>query len=101
MREVKLTGNEELSQDDLKEQIDVKPATILDLDAVRSNAKKIQEKYVEKGYFLAEVTSRLDPVEGGASGRRGLRHPRARQGDGEGDPLPGRPEGDARASSRR
>ena len=27
------------------------------MDAVRRNAKKIQEKYVEKGYFLAEVTT--------------------------------------------
>ena len=27
--------------------------------------KKIQEKYVEKGYFLAEVTYRLDPVRSG------------------------------------
>ncbi|HEX8705387.1 MAG TPA: POTRA domain-containing protein, partial [Myxococcaceae bacterium] len=62
---VKLSGNEELSQDDLKEQIDVKPATILDMDLVRSSAKKIQEKYVEKGYFLAEVTHEIAPVEGG------------------------------------
>ena len=64
---VKLSGNEELSQDDLKESIDVKSATILDMDLVRSSAKKIQEKYVEKGYFLAEVTHRLAPVEGGGA----------------------------------
>jgi outer membrane protein insertion porin family len=67
VRSVKLSGNEELNQEDLKEQIEVKPATILDMDLVRSSAKKIQEKYVEKGYFLAEVTHRLDPVDEGAS----------------------------------
>ncbi len=64
---VRLAGNDELSQDDLKEQIDVRPASILDLDAVRATAKKIQEKYVEKGYFLAEVSHRLEPVAGGTS----------------------------------
>ena len=62
VRAVKLEGNEELSKDDLKDTIDVKPFTILDMDAVRRNAKKIQEKYVEKGYFLAEVTHRIEPV---------------------------------------
>jgi outer membrane protein insertion porin family len=67
VRSVRLSGNEELSQEDLKEEIDVKPATILDMDAVRSTVKKIQAKYVEKGYFLAEVTHRLEPVDGGAN----------------------------------
>jgi outer membrane protein insertion porin family len=67
VRSVKLTGNEELNNDDLKDQIDVKPATILDMDTVRSTVKKVQEKYVEKGYFLAEVSYRVDPVEGGTS----------------------------------
>ena len=37
---------------------------ILDLDAVRRNVKKIQEKYVEKGFFLAEVTYKVVPVQG-------------------------------------
>ncbi|MDY7229968.1 outer membrane protein assembly factor BamA [Hyalangium rubrum] len=66
VRAVRLSGNEELDQEDLKEQIEVKPATILDMDLVRSSAKKIQEKYVEKGYFLAEVTHRIEPSEGSA-----------------------------------
>ncbi|HZH76342.1 MAG TPA: outer membrane protein assembly factor BamA [Archangium sp.] len=65
IRAVKLAGNEELSQDDLKEAIEVKPLTILDLDVVRRTQKKIQEKYVDKGYFLAEVTHRIVPAEGG------------------------------------
>ena len=64
IREVKLQGNEELSKDDFKEVLDLKPYSILDLDAVRRNEKKIQEKYIEKGFFLAEVTHRLDPVAG-------------------------------------
>ncbi|WNG46341.1 outer membrane protein assembly factor BamA [Archangium minus] len=65
IRTVKLSGNEELSQDDLKESIEVRALTILDMDAVRRTQKKIQEKYVDKGYFLAEVNHRVVPVEGG------------------------------------
>ncbi|MFZ5471114.1 MAG: outer membrane protein assembly factor BamA [Myxococcota bacterium] len=62
VREVRLSGNEELSREDLKDAIDIRPFSILDLDVVRRNAKKIQEKYVEKGFFLAEVTHRIDPI---------------------------------------
>jgi outer membrane protein insertion porin family len=64
IREVKLEGNEELGKDDFKEAIDLKPFSILDADAVRRTQKKIQDKYVDKGYFLAEVTHRLDKVPG-------------------------------------
>ncbi len=67
VREVRLQGNEELSKDDFKDTIDIRPFSILDLDAVRRNAKKVQEKYIEKGYFLAEVTHRLDPVPGSSA----------------------------------
>jgi outer membrane protein insertion porin family len=62
VREVRLQGNEELSKDDFKEAIDIKAHSILDLDVVRQNEKKIQEKYIEKGFFLAEVKARIEPV---------------------------------------
>ncbi len=65
IRAVKLSGNDELNQDDLKESIEVKALTILDLDVVRRTQKKIQEKYIDKGYFLAEVSHKIVPVEGG------------------------------------
>jgi outer membrane protein insertion porin family len=56
----RLEGNDELSAEDLKEAIDIKPYSILDVTAVRKNVKKIQEKYVEKGYYLAEASYRLE-----------------------------------------
>src|SRR5260370_6581314 len=56
VREIKLEGNEELSKDDFKDTIEIKQFQILDMESVRKAAKKMQEKYVEKGYFLAEVT---------------------------------------------
>ena len=62
VRTVQLAGNDELSKDDFKDVIDIKAFTILDVAAVKRNEKKIQEKYVEKGYFLAEVKHELKPV---------------------------------------
>jgi outer membrane protein insertion porin family len=62
VREIKLEGNEEVSKDDFKDTIEVKQFQILDMEAVRKSAKKMQEKYVEKGFFLAEVTPRIDPL---------------------------------------
>src|SRR5437016_1832404 len=61
VREVKLEGNEELSKDDFKDTLEIKQFQILDQEAVRKSAKKIQEKYVEKGFFLAEVTPKTIP----------------------------------------
>jgi len=62
VRDIKLEGNEELSKDDFKDTIEVKQFQILDQEAVRKSAKKMQEKYVEKGYFLAEVTPKIVPL---------------------------------------
>jgi outer membrane protein insertion porin family len=62
VREVRFEGNEELSSEDFKELITIKALSILDLAAIQKNAKKIQEKYIEKGFFLAEVQHRLEPV---------------------------------------
>jgi hypothetical protein len=36
---------------------------ILDLGAVKANVEKVKQAYVEKGFFLAEVTYGLKPVE--------------------------------------
>jgi outer membrane protein insertion porin family len=59
VRDVKIEGNDALSKDDLKETYELKPFSVLDLSQVKKDVKKIQEKYVEKGYFLAEVGFRL------------------------------------------
>jgi outer membrane protein insertion porin family len=59
VRETRIVGNKELSGDDFKDAIEVKRYGILDLNQVRRSAKKIQDKYVEKGFYLAEVTYRI------------------------------------------
>jgi len=67
IHEIKLEGNDELGKDDFKDDVDLKRFSILDMDAVRRNAKKIQAKYLEKGFFLAEVTYRVDPFIPGST----------------------------------
>ncbi len=62
VKEATIVGNDELSKDDLKDTVEVKPYSVLDLVAVKKDVKKIQEKYVEKGYFLAEVTWKLEEL---------------------------------------
>ena len=54
-------GNDEISKDDLNEGIEIKPATILSLPAVRRTVQKIRDMYAEKGYFLAEVQYEIVP----------------------------------------
>ncbi|MBS2029652.1 MAG: outer membrane protein assembly factor BamA [Deltaproteobacteria bacterium] len=61
IRDVRITGNDELSTDDIRDLVDIRTAQILDLDAVHRNAKKIQDKYVEKGFYLAEITPKVVP----------------------------------------
>ena len=59
VREAKIVGNQALSKDDLKDTVELKPFSVLDLAGVRKDVKKIQEKYVEKGYYLADVSWKL------------------------------------------
>ncbi|MEI7705499.1 MAG: outer membrane protein assembly factor BamA [Deltaproteobacteria bacterium] len=60
VQDYKIEGNDELSADDLKDTIEVKRFAILDLTTVRKTVKKIQEKYNEKGFYLAEVNFRIE-----------------------------------------
>jgi len=60
VQDYRIEGNDEIGSDDFKEAIEVKRYAILDAAAVRKTVKKMQEKYTEKGFYLAEVTSRVE-----------------------------------------
>lgn len=60
-----IEGNDQIGFDDLKEVIDLKIATPLDLDKINSNVAKIKAHYDKEGYFLAEVTSEVRDREDG------------------------------------
>ncbi len=58
--EVKFDGNDELSEEDILEVVDVKKYQVLDISKVKANAEKIHNLYVDKGYYLAEVDYDID-----------------------------------------
>jgi outer membrane protein insertion porin family len=60
VQDYRIEGNDEIGSDDFKDAIEVKRYAILDAAAVRKTVKKMQEKYTEKGFYLAEVTSRVE-----------------------------------------
>lgn len=64
VREVRLVGNTELDEDDLRKELEIKPFQILDTEAGRRSAKKLESKYADKGFFLAEVRFRTEPAPG-------------------------------------
>jgi outer membrane protein insertion porin family len=61
IKAVEFEGNSEIDNDKLQEAIEVKANTILSVQAVRRSVQKIKDAYAEKGYFLAEVESSIDP----------------------------------------
>jgi len=54
-------GNKAFETDKLREEIEIKENTVLSVPAVRRSVQKIKDKYAEKGYFLATVTSEIIP----------------------------------------
>lgn len=52
---IEYEGNEAVSDDDIEEEMSLKPHTILDVSEVKKNVQTIRDLYVDKGYHLAEV----------------------------------------------
>jgi outer membrane protein insertion porin family len=59
VNKILVEGAEEVSEEDVRKKITVRPATILDARKVEKSASQIRDHYVEQGYFLAEVDWRL------------------------------------------
>ncbi len=56
---VLVEGADEVSEEDVRKKITIRPATILDVKKVEKSAQAIRDHYVEQGYFLAEVDWKL------------------------------------------
>lgn len=63
IREVLITGNDEISTDDIKEVISIQPRSILNMNAVKESEKRILELYREKGYYAAKVHHEIKELE--------------------------------------
>ncbi|HVJ93315.1 MAG TPA: outer membrane protein assembly factor BamA [Labilithrix sp.] len=61
IKAVEFEGNSEIENDKLQEAIEIKANTILSVPAVRRSVQKIKDAYAEKGYFLADVESSIEP----------------------------------------
>lgn len=57
-------GNDEISNDDLKEQIKSKEYNILDVSSLKNDLRLLEKHYEDKGYFLAQATYSLKEKNG-------------------------------------
>ncbi len=60
VKEIKFSGNKNIKTVDLLETVDVKPRTVLNLNAVQESVTKILKKYQDEAYFAAEVRYDLE-----------------------------------------
>lgn len=60
---IKFSGNDEIGDDDLKEQVKTKEYNILDINTIKGDIQLIQKHYEEKGYYLAVADYDLDKNE--------------------------------------
>ncbi len=67
LAEVHFSGNHEVETDDLKEATGLKPFEILNMSKVHDATEKLQKLYEDKGFFLAKVTTRVEPMIEGDS----------------------------------
>lgn len=62
IREVIIDGNKKVQSEDIKEVMDVRAYQILDDSKLRATARKIEDLYLEKGFFLVEVEPQTEPI---------------------------------------
>jgi len=60
--DVRVEGNKKIDSEDLTEVLDVRSYGVLNETKVAETVKAIRDKYVEKGFFLAEVEPEILPV---------------------------------------
>jgi len=62
VRDIEISGNDEIELEKIQEAITFKKGAFLDLNAIRESVKKIQDMYVDKGFYLATVEYVLKPA---------------------------------------
>lgn len=60
--EIAYRGNDELDESDLKEAVELKPYQILDVSTIQKAQEKLSKLYEEKGFFLAKVSYKFEPI---------------------------------------
>lgn len=67
IKEIKFSGNKEISEKKIREVIDLKPYTIIQEKTLQENAEKIKALYMEKGYIGTNILASVEPVSGQAA----------------------------------
>jgi outer membrane protein insertion porin family len=60
--EIVYRGNDELTESDLKEAVELKAYQILDISTIQKAQEKISKLYEDKGFFLAKVSYKFETV---------------------------------------
>lgn len=63
---ITFSGNDEINDDDLKQQIKTKEFNILDISTLKNDVLLLQKHYEEKGYFLALASYTLKDNQNGS-----------------------------------
>jgi outer membrane protein insertion porin family len=59
---IEISGNDEIDKEDIEKAIDIKVPAVFDVKKIRKNTQKILDLYIDKGFFLSEVTYRLNEI---------------------------------------
>ncbi len=68
IRQVSLSGNEEIPSDDIKEKLTITVGSTVDYPLLLENKARIEAQYQAKGYYQAQVTYTLEPQGEGSVG---------------------------------
>ncbi|MBX7081827.1 MAG: outer membrane protein assembly factor BamA [Nannocystaceae bacterium] len=63
VRKIIIEGNDKIKLDDINEQLDLQKNQVLDLGKLKANVEKVKQVYTDGGFFLADVSYELRPVE--------------------------------------
>ncbi len=59
IRKIYVAGSQEIALTKINEVLDIKKDQVLDLSKLKKNVEKIKDLYVEKGFYMAEVSYEL------------------------------------------
>ena len=62
IREVTISGNKKIDEDSIREVIDIPTFAVLNQSEIKDNIARIREKYLEKGFYLAEIEPKVHVV---------------------------------------
>jgi len=63
IKSIQIEGNEEIDKEEIEKVITLKVNSPFDINKVRAIAQKIKELYIEKGFFLSEVSFQPASIE--------------------------------------